>query len=716
MASEHASFFSPRQPAGDRGALLLWQRGGSDRDDRIAFLDGWSGAAPEALPPAPVVRWGARLDQPLTDAMAASDGLGLAYPAPLSFLADDGTALFRPLRRTWTQKGPEAGTFLREDGRLEVGTDVRAFPRSAAFRLQSTARVLAAPAISLHRFSAAHAPLPPWATEVTAFAGDWSGEFRPTTVPLGPSGFSWQRSAGRSDHHRYPALLCSEGPLAADRGRVLAVILAASGDHELRIDQRVDGTFMVQGGAYLNPGDGCLSVGDTLTTPALWFVFSEHGTNGLRQQIHALQRSEAFPQEGLAWPRPVHLNSWEGLYFGVSEQALLELVASAKALGVERFVVDDGWFQDRIDDRRALGDWLEDRRRLPRGLGPIAEAVEAAGMSLGLWVEPEMVSANSALARAHPEWLRGGDGGLESRHQRVLDLGQEAVQEAVFSFLEALLTRLPITYLKWDHNRILTGQWAGPGVGHGAQVAGLYAVLRRLRAAFPRVELETCASGGGRMDWGMLDLMHRAWLSDANDPIVRTPIMMRGGLFLAPERAGVHVGPSPAHGTGRVTSMAFRCTVGLLGHFGLELDPRGLSAEDWRTLKAGIERYKRLRPLLHSGLVFDYEVDEDHWVRVVVSEDRREALAIVLRLGDQGPGRPLRVPLPGLAADLSYAVRLEAPAAGPVPGLGRFEGAGLAVAPGYLPAQGLPLQLPQPQSALVLRFTAQPFLDATPKP
>ena len=160
-----------------------------------------------------------------------------------------------------------------------------------------------------------------------------------------------------------------------------------------------------------------------------------------------------------------------------------------------------------------------------------------------------------------------------------------------------------------------------------------------------------------------------------------------------------------------MTSMAFRCAVGLLGHFGLELDPRALSGEDWRTLKAGIERYQRLRPLLHSGLVFDYEVDEDHWVRVVVADDRREALAIVLRLGDQVPGRPLRVPLSGLAADLSYAVRLEAPAAGPVPGLGRFEGAGLTVAPGYLPVQGLPLQLPQPQSALVLRFTA----DAAPK-
>ncbi|MEE3109506.1 MAG: alpha-galactosidase, partial [Pseudomonadota bacterium] len=341
MASEHTAFFSPRRSAGEGGALLLWQRGSPGIDDRIAFLDGWSGAAPLALPPVPVVRWGARVDQPLTDAMAASDGLGLAYPSPLSFLADDGGALFRPHQRAWTQGNETAGTFLRGDGRLEVATEVTAFPHSAAFRLQSTARVLTAPAVSLHRFSAAHAPLPPWVTEVTAYAGDWSGEFRPTTVPLGPSGFSWQRSAGRSDHHRYPALLCSEGALAADRGRVLAVILAASGDHELRIDQRVDGTFMVQGGAYLNPGDGRLEAGEALTTPALWFVFSEHGTNGLRQQIHALQRSEAFPQSGFVWPRPVHLNSWEALYFDVSEQALLELVASAKALGVERFVVDD---------------------------------------------------------------------------------------------------------------------------------------------------------------------------------------------------------------------------------------------------------------------------------------------------------------------------------------------------------------------------------------
>ena len=244
--------------------------------------------------------------------------------------------------------------------------------------------------------------------------------------------------------------------------------------------------------------------------------------------------------ERFVWPRPVHLNSWEALYFDVSEQALLELVASAKALGVERFVVDDGWFQDRVDDRRALGDWLEDRRRLPRGLAPIAKAVEAAGMTLGLWVEPEMVSTDSALARAHPEWLRGGDGGMESRHQRVLDLGQAAVQDAIFAFLDGLLTRLPVTYLKWDHNRILTGRGAGPGVGHGAQLAGLYACSgvsappSRGGAGNLRQRRRTHGLGHAWPDAS-------GWLSDANDPVVRTPIMIRGGLFLAPERAGVHV-------------------------------------------------------------------------------------------------------------------------------------------------------------------------------
>lgn len=708
MTSRLTSLFSAASDEDVPGALLLWETGSPGADDRIAFLDLWSGPVPSAAPPAAVVRWGARLDRPLTYGMAQSDGLGLGYPAPLSFLADDGRCVFLPTERRQERTGPAALRFLRQGDGLAVDTLCQAHG-AAALSFQSTVTVGEGGGLTLQRFAAAHLPLPPWVDTVTAFAGDWSGELRLESQALGASGFQWLRTAGRSDHHRYPALLLSEGPLAADKGCVLAVLLATSGDHELRIDQTLEGTYQLQGGAYLNPGEGRLAAGERYQSPPLWCVFSDAGSNGLRQRIQVLQRGAPFAQEGLRRPRPVHLNSWEALYFNLDEPALLALLDTAKALGVERFVVDDGWFAGRVDDRRALGDWQVDRRRFPRGLGPVAEAVVAAGLSFGLWVEPEMVSADSALARAHPGWLRGGDGGLEARHQRVLDLAQGPVQDAIFHALAALLSSLPISYLKWDHNRILTGQGAGPGVGHRAQVEGLYAVLQRVRAAFPEVELESCASGGGRLDWGMLRFMHRGWPSDANDPIVRAPIMARSSLFLAPPRAGVHVGPSPSHGTGRVTSMAFRCAVALLGHFGLELDPRALGAEDWRTLQAGIARYKRLRDLLHSGRVFDYELAPDHQVRVVVSADQRAAVAIVLRLGDAYPGRPLRVPLVGLARPLAYRVTLEGPgpAPGEMPGLGAFQGPGLWVAPGYLPAQGLPLQLPRPQTAVVLRFTAE---------
>ncbi|GEM_PF-6791588 len=708
MTSRLKSLLSPAPEADLPGALLLWEVGASGVDDRIAFLDLWSGPAPSAAPLAAVVRWGARLDRPVTYAMAQSDGLGLGYPAPLSFLTDDGRCVFLPTERRQDRTEPSAMRFLRYGAELAVETLCQAHG-AAALSFQSTVTAGDSGGLTLQRFAAAHLPLPPWVDTVTAFSGDWSGELRLESQALGASGFQWLRTVGRSDHHRYPALLLSEGPLEADRGRVLAVFLATSGDHELRIDQTLEGTYQLQGGAYLNPGEGRLAAGERYQSPPLWCVFSDAGSNGLRQRIQVLQRGAPFAQVGLRRPRPVHLNSWEALYFKLDEPALLALLESAKALGVERFVVDDGWFTGRVDDRRALGDWQVDPRRFPRGLGPVADAVVAAGLSFGLWVEPEMVSADSALARTRPQWLRGGDGGLEARHQRVLDLAQVPVQDAIFEALAALLSSLPITYLKWDHNRMLTGQGTGPGVGHRAQLEGLYALLQRVREAFPAVELESCASGGGRLDWGMLRFMHRGWPSDANDPIVRAPIMARSSLFLAPERAGVHVGPSPAHGTGRVTSMAFRCAVALLGHFGLELDPRALGAEDWRTLKAGIARYKRLRALLHSGRVFDYELDPDHQVRVVVAADQREAVAVVLRLGDAYPGRPVRVPCPGLAWALAYRVTVEGPgpAPGEVPGLSAFQGPGLWVAPGYLPAQGLPLQLPRPQTAVVLRFTAE---------
>jgi alpha-galactosidase len=300
-------------------------------------------------------------------------------------------------------------------------------------------------------------------------------------------------------------------------------------------------------------------------------------------------------------PRKVHFNSWEACYFAHDEGVMLALAQRAAALGCERFVLDDGWFKGRSDDRAGLGDWTVDTGKYPRGLAPLAAAVTALGMEFGLWVEPEMVNPDSDLYRAHPDWALAcaGTASPLSRHQLVLNMARREVQDHLFTALDALLTELPISYLKWDHNRDLS-----PNPRPVEQVAGSYALLARLRAAHPRVEIESCAGGGGRIDAGIIRHTHRFWTSDTIDALSRIAIQRSFLAFMPPELMGSHVGASPAHATGRMQRLGFRAAVAMTGHLGIELDPAKMSDKDRAELAEWIGFYKEWRGLLHSGQVW----------------------------------------------------------------------------------------------------------------
>ena len=262
-------------------------------------------------------------------------------------------------------------------------------------------------------------------------------------------------------------------------------------------------------------------------------------------------------------------------------------------------MLDDGWFKGRSDDSAGLGDWTPDRAKYPAGLKSLAQRVGALGMEFGLWVEPEMVSPDSDLYRAHPDWALALPGRERptARNQLVLDLRRTKVRDYLFNALDTLLREVPIAYLKWDHNRDLApaGGWA--------QVQGTYDLLARLRAAHPTVEIESCAGGGGRSDAGIAAFTHRFWASDNIDSVSRVPIQRGFLAFLPPETMGAHVGASPAHATGRSQSLAFRAAVALPGHFGVELDPRSLNEAERAELAEWIGFYKTQRDLLHSGTV-----------------------------------------------------------------------------------------------------------------
>jgi len=313
-------------------------------------------------------------------------------------------------------------------------------------------------------------------------------------------------------------------------------------------------------------------------TAPLFATISAQGLNGcaVAFQRHIRDRIVRWPDPARA--RPVHYNCWEAVYFDHDPAVLQDIATRAAALGAERFVLDDGWFAGRDDDTRALGDWWVDARKYPDGLGPLIEHVRRLGMSFGLWFEPEMINPDSDTCRAHPDWALGPADQILGRNQMVLDMARTDVRDYLFERIAAILGGYPIDYVKWDHNRVLPTPDA-------AQTRGTYALLDRISDAFPQVEIESCASGGGRIDAGILGRSQRVWLSDSNDALERLTIQHNAALFLPAAITGSHVGPRKCHTSGRVLDIRFRAWVAAMRHMGFEMDPRELTGEETAVLR-----------------------------------------------------------------------------------------------------------------------------------
>ena len=446
-------------------------------------------------------------------------------------------------------------------------------------------------------------PLPPHARTVRSFGGRHNDEFVPITDTLTRSTWRRENRRGLTSHDSFPGALVEAG------GAIYGAQLAWSGNHAQSIEWLDDGRFHWQIGEWLAPGEVRLAPGESIETPPMLATCAPDA-NGVAQNFHAAIRQRTPWHDGTMKPRPVHLNTWEGFYFDHDESALMELASAAAAVGIERFVLDDGWFAGRDDDTTSLGDWWADPRKYPNGLKPLASHVTGLGMEFGLWVEPEMVNPDSDLYRAHPDWALATPGRpvITARNQLVLDMARPEVGDYLFGKIAALLDDLPIAYLKWDHNRDLTTTGTSPR--YRRQVLAAYALMDRIRGAYPHVEIEACAGGGGRIDAGIAAHSHRFWTSDTIDAVSRVSIQ-RGFLqFMPPELMGAHVGASPAHATGRSQSMDFRAGVALPGHFGVELDVRKLDEADTAALKQWIATYKTHRDRLHRGKVWQGEAGD----------------------------------------------------------------------------------------------------------
>ena len=556
-----------------------------------------------------------------------------------------------------------------------------------------------------------------------SLSGQWANEANVAEDELlrGRETVLGARSGVHDSWENLPAFLLSFGatPATEESGRVLAGALCWSGAWEIRIRHEWSHELRLSAGAANLSGPYVLEPGRTLTLPKFVFAWSERGTGHASRSLHRWARAHLLPHPG---PRDIVLNSWEGARFDLSEEKVLAMMDGAKALGAECFVLDDGWFGRgdfaRNDAGRGLGDWEVDPAKFPHGLAHLAREAKRRGLRFGLWVEPEMATTRSALLRDHPDWALQ-EAGRPLRTQRgnaqvVLDLANPAVRDAIVRRIDAVLRAVPgLAYVKWDANADIANA-GSPYLGADRQgnlwfdyTAGLYDILARLRAAHPGVVFQSCASGGGRVDFGALAFADEFWCSDNTDARRRVLVQWGQTLFFPPCAAAAHVTAVPNKHTGGTASLKYRFDVAFSGRLGLELLPHTLTEEEASFARRCIAAYKRLRPVIQGGDMYRLASprEGDHAALLFASPDRRRAVVAVYGLcRAYNDGRPEPLRLRGLDSSLDYRIReINLPR----PGTGLHTAfSGKTLCGGALVSAGLPFELGPGDDSFVLELQA----------
>ena len=506
-------------------------------------------------------------------------------------------------------------------------------------------------------------PLPKTADHLTSFSGRWTREKAPFTTEMPRGAVSRETRRGRGGHDAPHLEIASIGKPGNRSGEMWAVHLGWSADCTYRTDRMTDAVTLLGAGELLRTGEIRLSPGESYSTPKAWFAWSDEGLDGLSARFHqALRSRDQHPRS----TRPLVLNTWEAVYFDHDPATLMRLAERAAEVGVERFVLDDGWFMARRDDTKGLGDWTVDPAVWPQGLGPLAQRVHDLGMQFGLWFEPEMVNLDSDLARAHPEWLLhnqdhvwASPDGLSWRTQYVLDLANPGAYEHVRHQMSALIEDLGIDFIKWDHNRDLVESVhsGAPGI-HGHTLA-MYRLIRELKESHPGLEIESCSSGGARTDLGILEFADRVWASDSNDAVERQDIQRWTQLLLPPEMVGGHVGPTTSHSSGRTLELSYRAATSLMGSAGFEWNLLECTPDELETVRAFSALYKELRHVLHTGVSVHADVlDPALRVTGAVLPDQSEGVWTIASVATLEDALPERIRLHGLDVSRRYRVRV----------------------------------------------------------
>ena len=502
--------------------------------------------------------------------------------------------------------------------------------------------------------------------EFVHFDGAWSRERHIKVRKLEQGMQSVESARGHSSHNHNPLILLRRLGTDERQGEVIGFSLIYSGNFLAQVEVDTWDTTRVTLGINPFGFDWKLSPNESFQTPEAVAVYSCEGQNGMSHTFHNLYRSRLARGEWRDKPRPILINNWEATYFDFNEDKLVAIAEGAMKDGVELFVLDDGWFGARSNDFAGLGDWTVNKERLPRGITGLAERIDALGMKFGLWFEPEMVNKDSDLFRAHPDWIIGTPDrrGSHGRNQYVLDYSRAEVVDNIYDQMAKILSEAKVSYIKWDMNRSITEAFSCklPADRQGElfhrYILGVYSLFERLTSKFPHVLFESCSSGGGRFDPGLLYYAPQCWASDNSDAICRLKVQYGTSFCYPIISIGAHVSAVPNHQVYRITPIATRANVAHFGTFGYELDLNKLTEKEREQVREQIKFMKEYREVIQFGdfyrLVSPFESNFTSWM--VVSKDKKTALVGWYKVLNEINGPYRRVRLEGLNPELVYHV------------------------------------------------------------
>ena len=582
----------------------------------------------------------------------------------------NGKPKLEGLPATYVESDDEAQTLelVLEDTSINTRivllyTIYEAFPviaRSVRFECDSDEKITLLSAMS------ACVDLPDKDYEMIDLAGVWARERHVRRHKLDYGIQSIYSMRGCSSYQFNPFLALARENADEFQGQVYGFSLVYSGNFLAQTEVDNYDTARVLMGIHPNGFKWTLGKGESFQTPEMVMVYSEAGLNGMSQTFHKLYRTRLARGTWRDKVRPILINSWEAFYFDFDAPKLLGLADVAADLGMELFVLDDGWFGKRDDSTSSLGDWYPNEEKLKGTLKELAEKINAKGLKFGLWIEPEMTNKDSDLYRAHPDWLLAEQGKriCHSRTQYVLDFSKKEVREYIGDMLENLLAEVPVSYIKWDMNRTFSEVFSNgndreyQGKVCHKYILGVYELYERLTSRFPHVLFESCASGGARFDPGMLYYAPQGWTSDDTDAIERLKIQYGTSMVYPVSCMGSHVSASPNHQTNRVTPLETRADVAYFGTFGYELDLLKLGEEDKAEIRRQIAFMKKKRDLIQKGTFYrlksPFEGNETAWM--IVSEDQKKALVGYYRVMQPVNVGFKRLKLKGLKEDTCYKV------------------------------------------------------------